>query len=104
MTGQLFTMRSASSILPESQFVELERADFCRRLAARVVAIKQILVQSYLVQGVPSGVVREAIAMAEAEAWRAGFPDLFLPDLADEILRRLLQKGASIHPEYAQAA
>jgi len=45
--------------------------------------------------------IREAIATAEAEAWLSGFPHLFLPDLADEMLRRLLQ---SVHPEYAQAA
>jgi len=48
--------------------------------------------------------VREAIAAAEAQAWLTGYPHLFLPDLADEILRQLRQKGALIHPEYAQAA
>jgi hypothetical protein len=79
-------------------------ADSCRRLAARVIAIKQILVESYLLQGVPSALVREAIASAEAEAWRVGFPHLFLPDLADEMLRQLREKRGSIHPEYAQAA
>jgi hypothetical protein len=79
-------------------------ADSCRRLTDRVLAIKQILVDSYRLQGVPLPLIREAIATAEAEAWRAGFPHLFLPDLADEILRRLRQKGGSIHPEYAQAA
>ena len=104
MTGQLFTMSSELLIPQEPQLAELEKADSCRRLTARVLAIKQILVESYLCQGIPPGIVREAIALAEAEAWRAGFPHLFLPDLADEILRRLVQKDASIHPEYAQAA
>jgi hypothetical protein len=83
---------------------EFDRTDACRRLTARVVEIKRILVQSYLLQGAPSETVRDAIALAEAEAWLSGFPHLFLPDLADEILRRLLQRGALIHPEYAQAA
>jgi hypothetical protein len=97
-------MRSASSIPSGSPPAELDRTDSCRRLTTRVVATKQILIQSYLLQGVPSALVREAIAIAEAEAWRVGFPHLFLPVLADEILRQLRQKGASIHPEYAQAA
>jgi hypothetical protein len=104
MTGQLFTVRSELSSPHEPPLAEPEKADSCRRLTARVVAIKQILVESYMLQGVRSDLVREAIALAEAEAWRAGFPHLFLPDLADEILRRLVQKDASIHPEYAQAA
>jgi hypothetical protein len=104
MTGQLLSMRSVSPNPAPPRFAEFDRTESCRRLTARVVEIKQILVQSYLLQGAPSDVVREAIAIAEAEAWRSGFPHLFLPDLADEVLRRLLQKGASIHPEYAQAA
>jgi len=48
--------------------------------------------------------IREAIATAEAEAWLSGFPHLFLPDLADEILRHLRQRRPSDHPEFAQAA
>jgi hypothetical protein len=93
-------MRPASPSLDP----DLPAPDSCRRLAARVLAIKQILVESYHVQGVPPALAREAIAAAEAQAWRAGFPHLFLPDLADEILRQLRQKAGSIHPEYAQAA
>ena len=97
-------MRSASPIFQEPQLLDPDRADSCRRLTAPVIATKQILVESYRIQGVPVPLIREAIAAAEAEAWRVGFPHLFLPDLADEILRRLRQKGDSIHPEYAQAA
>jgi hypothetical protein len=102
-------MRSAStSPNAPPRLTEPDPAESRRRLdagvVARVVAIKQILAESYLLQGVPSALVREAIAAAEAEAWRAGFPHLFLPDLTDEILRRLRQKGSSIRPEYAQAA
>ncbi len=97
-------MRSAQPVPSEPQFARLDPADSRRRLTERVIATKQILVESYLLQGLPSALVREAIAAAEAEAWRVGFPHLFLPDLADEILRRLRQKNGSIQPEYAQAA
>ena len=97
-------MRSDPPIPPEPRLLDPNNADSCRRLTARVIATKQILVESYRIQGVPLHLIREAIAAAEAEAWRVGFPHLFLPDLADEILRRLRQKGDFIHPEYAQAA
>jgi len=76
----------------------------CRHITARVLAIKQLLVQRYVLEGVPAPLIRQAIAAAEAQAWLCGFPHLFLPDLADEILRRLLRKAASLHPEFAQAA
>lgn len=76
----------------------------CRLTTARVVAIKEALVARYRAQGVPAGLIREAIAAAEAQAWLSGFPHLFLPDLADEILAHLQQKRSSIHPGYAQAA
>jgi hypothetical protein len=94
-------MRPASPNLLDPN---LPTADSCRRLTARVLAIKQILIDSYHLQGVPAALVREAIAAAEAQAWQVGFPHLFLPDLADEILRQLRQKGGLIHPDYAQAA
>lgn len=92
-------MHSASPALPAVS--PGDRADSCRRLTGRVVAIKRILIERYRLQGVPMNFIREAIATAEAEAWLSGFPHLFLPDLADEMLRRLLQ---NVHPEYAQAA
>jgi len=97
-------MRSASHALADSQPSHLTEADLCRLLTARVLAIKQALVERYRIEGLPMPLVREAIAAAEAQAWLTGYPHLFLPDLADEILRQLRQKGALIHPEYAQAA
>jgi hypothetical protein len=94
-------MNPASTALSESQ---VDSADSCRRLTNRVLAIKQILLDRYRVDGHPAWLIRRAIAAAEAEAWLSGFPDLFLPALADEILRQLRQKEALIHPEFAQAA
>ena len=94
-------MSFASPALLDSRATQ---ADSCRRLTARVLAIKQSLIARYRLEGVPTALIREAIAAAEAQAWLSGFPHLFLPDLADEILRRLRQKRASIHPEFAQAA
>ena len=91
-------MRSASPTLLDSQVTQ---ADSCRRLTDRVLAIKQSLIARYRVEGIPASVVRHVIAAAEAQAWLSGFPHLFLPDLADEILR---QKQVVTHPEYAQAA
>jgi len=92
-------------------------------VAARVLAIKQTLVARFLARGIPMVLIREAIAAAESQAWLSGFPDLFLPDLAEEILDHLGQKYASrairaqsaqgthgraqeeaAHPEYAHAA
>ena len=78
-------------------------ADRCRLTTARVVAIKDSLVSRYRRQGHPMTLIRDAIAAAEADAWLSGFPHLFLPDLADEVVRHLLAKVAT-HPEYAQAA
>jgi hypothetical protein len=78
------------------------RIESCRKLTGRVLAIKKLLVESYRLQGVPVNLIREALAAAEAEAWLSGFPHLFLPDLADEILRHLRAHRA--HPGYAQAA
>ncbi len=80
------------------------QADSCRRLTGRVLAIKQALVARYRLAGVPAPLIRETIAAAEAQAWLSGFPHLFLPDLADEILDQIRQKRAPIHPEYAEAA
>jgi hypothetical protein len=80
------------------------RLNGCRLTTARVIAIKQRLVARYREEGVPLGLAREAIAAAEAQAWGSGFPHLFLPDLADEIVGQLRQKRDSIHPELAQAA
>jgi hypothetical protein len=94
-------MSHASSALLDSQAA---KADSCRRLTGRVLAIKQSLLARYIREGVPMALIREAIAAAEAQAWLSGFPHLFLPDLADEILRHLRQIRVSIHPEYAQAA
>jgi len=98
-------MNATSPTLSDSRRISLvEKADSCRRLTGRVVAIKQILVERYRRQGFPMSVIREAIATAEAQAWLSGFPHLFLPGLADEILRHLSQRRISEHPEFAQAA
>jgi hypothetical protein len=97
-------MRSTLPTLPDSRVSLVEKADSCRRLTGRVVAIKRILVERYRREGYAMSLIREAIATAEAEAWLSGFPHLFLPDLADEILRHLSQRRASDHPEFAQAA
>lgn len=80
------------------------KANSCRLTIARVVEIKARLVDRFQAQGIPKEIIREALAAAEAEAWLCGFPYLFLPDLAEEFLRHLLQKRSSIHPGYAQAA
>jgi hypothetical protein len=81
----------------------LEKTQTCRLTTARVLIIKQRLVERYRTAGLPMAVIRDAIAAAEADAWLSGFPHLFLPDLADEVIRHLLAKVAT-HPEYAQAA
>ena len=94
-------MSSASPAVLESP---LDRGKSCQVRTNRVLAIKQTLVERYQKEGIAPAVVREAIAEAEAQAWLSGFPHLFLPGLADEILRHLQQKEGSIHPEYAQAA
>ena len=97
-------MSATQAAISDSKVSLVEKADSCRRLTGRVVAIKRILVERYRREGVPMGLIREAIATAEAEAWLSGFPHLFLPDLAEEILRRLRERKTSDHPEYAQAA
>lgn len=97
-------MQPAPPASQDSQLSSLAKADSCRRLANRVVAIKQSLLARYRTEGIPGALIREAIAAAEAQAWLSGFPHLFLPALADEILDHLRQKRSSIHPEYAQAA
>lgn len=98
-------MRAASlHQKPDSKPDQVRAAESCRRLTGRVLAIKQTLIARYRSEGAPMTLIREAIAAAEAEAWLSGFPHLFLPDLADEILAHLRQKRSSIHPEYAQAA
>jgi hypothetical protein len=94
-------MNPASPAPPHSQ---VAAAQSCRLTAGRVLAIKAKLIARYRHGGIPASLVREAIAAAEAQAWLSGFPHLFLPDLADEIIEHLRQKHASIHPEYAQAA
>lgn len=76
----------------------------CRLTTARVLAIKEILIARFRREGIPMNLVRYAIATAEAQAWFSGFPHLFLPDLADEILDHLRQKRPSSHPDLAQAA
>jgi hypothetical protein len=76
----------------------------CTITTARVIAIKKTLVRRYEHNGTAANLIREAIALAEAEAWRTGFPHLFLPELADETLRQLAQKRSLIHPELAHAA
>jgi hypothetical protein len=81
-------------------------------VAARVLAIKQTLVARFLARSIPMALIREAIAAAESQAWLSGYPDLFLPDLAGEILDHLGQKHARLaqhqvepaHLEYAHAA
>jgi hypothetical protein len=73
-------------------------------VTARVIALKQTLASRYELIGVPVELIRQAVAIAEPEAWLSGFPHLFLPALVEESLGRLLQHGASIHPDYAQAA
>jgi hypothetical protein len=88
----------------ELQVLQELKADRCRVTTRRVVAIKERLVARYRVQGIPAEVVREAIAAAEAQAWGSGYPHLFLPGLADEMVEQLRQKRSSIHPELAQAA
>jgi hypothetical protein len=104
MTSQLSSMNVSPTATVESQVSVVEKADSCRLVAARVVAIKERLLERYRQEGQPVGLVREAIAGAEAKAWLTGYPHLFLPDLAEEILRQLREKGASSHPLYAQAA
>ena len=101
MTSQVFAMNSTAPVAVDSK---VARAQSCRLTTGRVVAIKERLVARYRREGIPMGLVREAIAAAEAQAWLSGFPHLFLPDLADEILGHLREKRSSIHPEYAQAA
>jgi len=78
----------------------------CRLTTGRVIAIKQRLVSRYLSRGIPISTIRDAIAAAEAEAWLSGYPHLFLPELADEILEHLRQKRAAgaHHMELAEAA
>jgi len=97
-------MRSTQAAVPDSKVSLVEKADSCRRLTGRVVTIKRILVERYRRERIPMSLIREVIATAEAEAWLSGYPHLFLPDLADEILRHLRQTRASDHPEFAQAA
>jgi len=97
-------MNSASPILLDAAVSQEATADRCRVTTSRVLTIKQALVARYRLEGVPMGLIREAIAAAEAQAWGSGFPHLFLPDLADEILGQLREKRALIHPEFAQAA
>jgi hypothetical protein len=91
----------ASSL--ERAVVLSERAETCRLLTSRVLTIKQRLVERYRIASLPMPLIRDAIAAAEADAWLSGFPHLFLPDLADEVVRHLLAKAVA-HPEYAQAA
>lgn len=89
---------------PEDGTISLVgKTETCRLLTARVLLIKQRLVERYRIEGHPIQLIRDAIAAAEADAWLSGFPHLFLPDLADEVVRHLLAKAAT-HPEYAQAA
>ena len=108
MTSQLSAMNAAlsSSRIPLVALVDgpEQRAERCRKTTARVVALKALLIERYRLAGHPPILIREAIAAAEAQARLAGFPQLFLPELADEMVRQLRQKWASIHPEYAQAA
>ena len=95
-------MCSASPVLLDpkaAKTAQAIQADSCRRLTRRVLVIKESLIARYRREGVPMSLVREAIAAAEAKAWLSGFPHLFLPDLADEILRQKQTRH-----EYAQAA
>jgi hypothetical protein len=104
MTGQLYGMNSGLPLLVDAVVSEETKADRCRVTTGRVLDIKRKLVERYRIEGVPMGLIREAIAVAEAQAWGSGFPHLFLPDLADEILGQLREKRALSHPEFAQAA
>ena len=97
-------MSASTPVLLNSQASDESRANRCRRTRGRVLLIKESLISRYRGEGVPIGLIREAIASAEAQAWRTGFPHLFLPDLADEIIDQLRQKRVLIHPELAQAA
>ncbi len=90
-----------------SAAIGVSRANTWRLLTARVIATKAALIARYRAAGVPMALVRHAIANAEAQAWLSGFPHLFLPELADEILRRLRQHEVShgiTHLDYAHAA
>jgi len=101
-------MNAGLSTTPEAADALSSRASACARLASRVLLIKQRLVERYSSQGLPMPLIRDAIAAAEADAWLSGFPHLFLPDLAEEIIRRRLANPAVKHPaaqpDYAQAA
>lgn len=97
-------MSSVSPILLDSTDSLEIRARRCRLTTSRVISIKDTLVARYRLEGTPMPLVREAIASAESLAWLTGFPHLFLPGLADEILDQLRQKEGSFHPEFAEAA
>jgi len=103
MTSQISTMNRTTLTAESAQVSIFEKTETCHLITGRVVAIKQRLVERYRVNGLPMTLIRDAIAAAEADAWLSGFPHLFLPDLADEVVRHLLAKVAT-HPEYAQAA
>jgi len=103
MTSQITSMTPALHTAVHSTISLSETTETCRLVTGRVLSIKQRLVERYRNAGLPMTLIRDAIAAAEADAWLSGFPHLFLPDLADEVVRHLLAKVAT-HPEYAQAA
>jgi hypothetical protein len=108
MTSQVYGMNSAHTLQNGPTLQALNPVEFktelCRLTAAQVMILKALLIERYRTEGHPGSLIREAIATAEAQAWLTGFPQLFLPELTDEIVRQLRQKWAPIHPEYAQAA
>ena len=77
----------------------VSQARSCHLTTSAVLAIKQCLIARYTLARVRGSLIREAIADAEARAWLTGFPHLFLPNLADEILRQ-----KQTRPDFAQAA
>jgi hypothetical protein len=103
MTSQISSVKSTPLLPDDADLSLVGRTETCRLLTARVLVIKQRLIERYRMEGHPIRLIRDAIAAAEADAWLSGFPHLFLPDLADEVVRHLLAKTAA-HPEYAQAA
>ncbi len=62
----------------------------CHRLKAALKKLTVRLQRQYEEQMPGQGFrIRQAIEEAEAAAWRTPFPDLFLPDLAEEAVARI---------------
>jgi hypothetical protein len=66
-------------------------AQFCREIVDAVAKLRIRLLAKY--EGVLPGrsqLIRQAVAEAEEEAWELPFPHLFLPDLAEARVERLV--------------